>query len=218
MDYLQYLKRFNKNIKILNENELEKIPQCWKYIMLSENRLERVVEYWKEVVGGSLSNTIRYIENHLIDIQCIKVNEDYYILYNILTENKEEGIYVGKIPNENKKISCIYDKLPKSLQTFYSNLHDGFYYFASDSMGILELSMVKNLNEYDWAILEEIDEPKINLDTSYIIFDSGMVGFIVVDVNKGIDDATIWFDDEAPMYQKNFWNFCDEWIKMGMEE
>ena len=24
MDYLQYLKRFNKNIKILNENELEK--------------------------------------------------------------------------------------------------------------------------------------------------------------------------------------------------
>ena len=69
-------------------------------------------------------------------------------------------------------------------------------------MGILELSMVKNLNEYDWAILEEIDEPKINLDTSYIIFDSGMGGFIVVDVNKGIDDATIWFDDEAPMYQK----------------
>lgn len=52
-------------------------------------------------------------------------------------------------------------------------------------MGILELSMVKNLNEYDWAILEEIDEPKINLDTSYIIFDSGMGGFIVVDVNKG---------------------------------
>lgn len=112
MDYLQYLKRFNKNIKILNENELEKIPQRWKYIMLSENRLERVVEYWKEVVGGNLSNTIRYIENHLIDIQCIKVNEDYYILYNILTENKEEGIYVGKIPNENKKylvymINCL---------------------------------------------------------------------------------------------------------------
>ncbi|MCJ1657336.1 hypothetical protein MT340_012735 (plasmid) [Staphylococcus sp. NRL 16/872] len=52
MNYLQYLKRFNKNIKILNENELEKIPQRWKYIMLSENRLERVVEYWKEVVGG----------------------------------------------------------------------------------------------------------------------------------------------------------------------
>ena len=112
MDYLQYLKRFNKNIKILNENELEKISQRWKYIMLSENKLERVVEYWKEVLGGNLSNTIRYIENHLIDIQFIKVNEDYYILYNILTENKEEGIYVGKIPNENKKyllymINCL---------------------------------------------------------------------------------------------------------------
>ena len=80
--------------------------------MLSENKLERVVEYWKEVLGGNLSNTIRYIENHLIDIQFIKVNEDYYILYNILTENKEEGIYVGKIPNENKKyllymINCL---------------------------------------------------------------------------------------------------------------
>lgn len=45
-----------------------------------------------------------------------------------------------------------------------------------------------------------------------------MGGYVAIDYNNcEYDKATLWFTNDQPEYNINFWNVVDEWIVIGFE-
>ena len=64
-----------------------------------------------------------------------------------------------------------------------------------------------------------MEEPiQINLKTTFGFFQSGMGGYAAIDTdNCNGYRAILWFSDDQPTYNKNFWNIVDEWTAIGCE-
>jgi len=46
-----------------------------------------------------------------------------------------------------------------------------------------------------------------------------MGGYVAIDLNNCIDDvATLWFTNDQPDYNVNFWDIVDEWIVIGLQD
>lgn len=95
----------------------------------------------------------------------------------------------------------------------------GFYYYASGAMGLVSLECVTYFDDDEWGIIEELEEPlQIDLKTTFGFFKSGMGGYVAIDYNNcKYDKATLWFTNNQPEYNVNFWDVVDEWIVIGFE-
>ena len=46
-----------------------------------------------------------------------------------------------------------------------------------------------------------------------------MGGYLAIDIiNCDINSATLWFSDDQPEYNLNFWDVVDEWTKIGLQD
>jgi hypothetical protein len=121
----------------------------------------------------------------------------------------------------NNKLYESWSKIPPEIRTFYENVHNGFHYYASGAMGLVALENVAFLgdDDFDWGILDDLEEPlQINLDTSFGFFSNGMGTYVAVDYNNcENDNATLWSAKDQPEYNLNFWDITDEWIVVGFE-
>ncbi|WP_224771188.1 SMI1/KNR4 family protein [Metabacillus idriensis] len=216
MEKVDYLKKYNKKIQIIDlENTIntnyDNIPSLWVDVFMEKDfkrQVELLLENWTKHLGSELSNTIAYLRSNLIDLDLLENEGAYSILYSVKNSEGRILYYEGKNPNNhfhNKSLINNWDKISTSIRTFYEKIHDGFYYYASESMGLVSLNSVTYLDEYEWGILDEIDDPiKINLQTSYGFFSNGMGGYVVFDFENGQNDnATLWWNDEYPDYNIN---------------
>lgn len=150
------------------------------------------------------------------------VNGQYSLLYSINNSDGKVKYYEGLCPINtdkpvNPKLAEVWDKLPRSIRVFYEKVHNGFYYYALKAMGLLPLDGVTYLDDYEWGIIETLDEPlKIDIQTSFGFFSNGMGGYVVCDYkNCDNDKATLWWKDDQPDYDINFWDVVDEWNVIG---
>ncbi|MGD6842178.1 SMI1/KNR4 family protein [Bacillus infantis] len=185
-------------------------------------RVERALELWENLVSIDLRNTISYLKENLINVELLKSNNKYSILYSVRMGDGDIGYYEGGIPNvnfDNAALEAKWSKIPRSIKNFYENLHDGFYYYASRAMGLVALEDVTFFEDDEWGIIEELEEPiQINLKTTFGFFKSGMGGYVAIDYkNDENDNATLWFTDDQPKYNVNFWDIVDEWLVIGFE-
>lgn len=142
-------------------------------------------------------------------------SQSYYIIQN---STGKELYYEGIIPQEpflqDKHI--IVDQISNKLRDYYKNLHNGFYYYASKSMGIVSWEDVFCLDDEEWGIIDELQQPiRINLETSYSFFSNGMGKYICLDLSN--QTCALWSAKDAPRYNLNFWDVIDEWIVIGFE-
>ncbi|MOA16994.1 hypothetical protein D3C78_1372300 [compost metagenome] len=100
-------------------------------------------------MSKELSITISYLSENLEDIDLLEIQGRYSTRYSILyTIKKPDGsitYYEGRNPNEefnNPELEKSWDKIPDSIRKFYENVHNGFYYYASVSMGLEPLEFV----------------------------------------------------------------------------
>lgn len=227
MDKNSYLKKYNKDVEIIKDNieEITAIPQAWKDILhasRTEEKICKVLELWKRYASPVLSNTISYLEDNLEDIELISYKGKYSLLYSIKQSNGNVVYYEGGNPKEHKlpdEVQKRWNDFPEKIKIFYENLHNGFFFYASGSMGIVTQEDILILGEEDWGILDELQEPlKISLDHSFGIFASGMGGYVAVDLSDcGNDKAALWFASRQPRYDLNFWDVVDEWIVIGFQ-
>ncbi|WP_458415042.1 SMI1/KNR4 family protein [Schinkia sp. CFF1] len=229
---LTYLKKYNKNVRILTVDEISildcnVLPIEWKKIFYNEDikvKIDLLLNLWEENVGTELRNTISYLKGHLINIEIIEVASAYSILYTIRNSKGDILYYEGRNPQEGQKsieLEESWDKIPTVIRNFYENVHDGFYYYASESMGLVPLESVTYIGDedFEWSFIDDLEEPvKINLDTSFGFFTNGMGSYVVIDYTNCIDNnATFWSAKIRPKYNINFWSYIDEWIVIGFE-
>lgn len=223
-----YLKKYNKDVEIIYNGyeKIKEIPRTWKYIFSLSNlsdRINQTIYLWEEYANPLLSNTIKYLKENLINIELIKYKDNYSLLYSINSPDGQIMYYEGGNPINSKlpfKLNEYWSLFPKTIVRFYENLHDGFFYYASRSMGLLSLQDVVFFIDEDWGILDELSKPlKINLETTFGMFASGMGGYVALDIlNCDECNATIWFTDQFPEYNVDFWAIVDEWITIGFQE
>jgi len=222
---LDYLKKYDKSVKIVNINDMDKttIPEYWVKVLIlesAEERAKKVLECWEISFALELSNTIDYLKHNLDDVLLLESNGKYSLLYCIKNLAGKIVYYQGSNPIESLKNNELLKKIgtvsPK-LEEFYNKVHNGFYHYSSHAMGLVPLSEIIYFVEYDWGIIDDLKEPiKIKLDSTYGVFSSGSGGYVAIDISN--KKSTVWFSNDLPDYDVKFWNVVDEWIQIGLED
>lgn len=232
---IEFLKEYSLkgdiDIHIFKPSEIHEIsenviPGSWYSIFEKEDsdiRKSMIIDIWKKYSGENYRNTIQYLEERLADVELVKVDEKYSILYSVKSEDGEIQYYEGGNPLEplnNEDLELIWSKVPISIREFYENIHNGFYDYASKAMGLISLESIVYFADDEWSIIEELDDPlQINLETTFGFFENGMGGYIAIDLeNCNNDKATLWFSDDQPEYNLNFWDVVDEWTVIGLQD
>lgn len=231
MDKLTFLKQYRKSIELVSNEGLlnienEKIPENWLEIFKEldkDKRKDKLIALWTSVCERELSNTISYLKENLLDFELIIDNGQYAVLYSIKSENDEILYYEGGLPNNsiyNSEMQQDWLSVPVSIKEFYEKLHNGFYYLPSRAMGLVPLERITHFEDYEWGILEELNQPLgINIATTYGFFENGMGGYVAIDLkNSTADLATLWFTNDQPDYNVKFWDVVDEWIVIGLQD
>ena len=231
-DKLNYLRKYNQDIcllthKDINSIEANQLPDIWYDIFKEQDsilRIKKILDIWKVNIGSELRNTISYLDEYLIDIELMESNGLFSVLYTIKNSKGRLLYYEGRNPQErfeNNELNKVWDKIPNSIQKFYEEVHNGFYYYASESMGLVPIKSVTFLGDEDleWGIIDELEEPiGIDLESSFGFFSNGMGTYVVIDYeNCNNSNATFWSAKRQPKYNINFWNYVDEWIVIGFE-
>ena len=222
---LTYLNKYHKNVRFISEdiNLLDGIPDKWKQILSKTNLDEKIkdtISIWEENVFSQLSNTINYLKNNLVNIELMKYENRYSLLYSIKSKNNRILYYEGILSDgDMNNLAIEWSEIPESIKKFYRNIHNGFFYYASESMGIVPIESIRYFEEDEWGILDELqDNLGIDLKTTFAVFNSGMGGYVAIDLkNCDNDKATIWFTSSQPIYNIDFWDVVDEWIVIGFE-
>ncbi|KMT63013.1 hypothetical protein [Paenilisteria newyorkensis] len=232
MDKLNFLNKytFNKSLTVemidLKNIDSAIVPKLWNNIFSevdNESRIGRLINQWEEILGTEMRNTIMYFKEFLKNVELMKLGNEYFILYSIESSKTGEILfYTGGNPltknfSKQNELKQDWGKIPFKLKLFYEELHNGFYYFPSRSMGIDSIENITYMDEDEWGIIEELEEPiKINLESSYGFFSSGTGRYVVIDVADCMNDkATLWSSNAAPKYNLNFWDIVDEWTVIG---
>ncbi|KNH20937.1 superoxide dismutase [Priestia megaterium] len=231
MDKLSFLQQYRKSIEFVSNEDLlsikkENIPEEWMEVFIETDKTERkdkLIALWNRVCEKELSHTISYLKENLVDVELIIDNGQYAILYSVKSENDEILYYEGGIPNKSiydLDMQQAWSSVPQSIVKFYGKLHNGFYYMPSRAMGLVPLERVTYFKEDEWGILDDLEHPlEINLDTTYGFFENGMGGYVAVDLNHCTDNrATLWFTNDQPEYNVDFWDIVDEWILIGLQD
>lgn len=227
MDKIEFLSKYHRDVEIINDDlgGIEAIPQSWKDILQTSGfgeKKAKILNLWRKYVGSVLSNTILYLEDNLEGIDLIRYSGKYSLLYSIKMPNRTIVYYEGGNPGSGRlpdELHNQWNRFPAKIRDFYENLHNGFYYYASGSMGIMPTEDILLLGEEDWGILDELKEPlKINLDSAFGVFSSGVGGYVAVDTSDCVNDkATLWFSNRQPKYDLIFWDIVDEWMVIGFQ-
>lgn len=231
MDKISFLKQYRTSIEFVSSKDLpniekENLPEKWIEIFKETDKTkkkDKLITLWNSVCEKELSNTILYLKENLLEFELIIDNGQYAVLYSILSENDEVLYYEGGIPSNSVYISELQQdwlNVPMSIKDFYEKLHNGFYYLPSRAMGLVPMELITHFDNHEWGILDELDEPLgINMDTTYGFFENGMGGYVAIDLNNCFDDiATLWFTNDNPDYNVNFWDIVDEWIVIGLQD
>ncbi|MBC2317762.1 SMI1/KNR4 family protein [Listeria booriae] len=225
-DKIQFLSKYRKNISLVDAKTLQEndIPVEWLEILNKDEseRREKTVEYWRSISSNELRNTISYLSDNLLDVEVVSYNDVYSVLYTVKVGEGEVDYFEGRIPTQNilnKELQKFWSETPQSIKDFYEKLHNGFYYFPSRAMGLVPLENVTFFGDDEWGIIEDLEAPLgIELDSTFGFFSTGMGGYVALDYsNDDKEKATIWFTDDQPKYNMNFWDVVDEWIVMGFE-
>lgn len=232
-DKLNFLNKYifikDTQVELIKSDEIidESVPQLWNQILSMNNpsdRVSRIIQTWKDTIGEELRNTILYLEKFLEDVEVMKIGSRYYMLYSIKSSANKVLYYVGGNPleenfNNQEGLKRDWRNLPSKLREFYENLHDGFYYFPSRSMGIDSIENITYLDDYEWSIIEDEGlTPEIDLSRSYGFFSNGMGMYVVLDLTTpSINKAVLWSAKKAPRYNLDFWAVVDEWTVIGFE-
>lgn len=223
---LVYLNDYNQDVRIVATGENpEAIPSLWQSLAAQSSQASRkalLLEAWKPF-QPELSNIIAFLGKYLEEIDLISYNGQYSLLYSVKNSKGDVLYYEGRNPltkSVDSRLEAVWNRLPSKLASFYDTLHNGFYYYASESMGLSPIENVTNLDDLEWSILEELKEPlQLSLKDSYGFFTNGMGGYVVIDTSRNDKgQGVLWWSKKQPRYGINFWDIVDEWTVIGFEQ
>jgi len=224
---LEYLQKYVANPKILELAQLSpaeqgRLPVIWRDILSHEGdaRLSVTLRYWQQY-QVEFEQVVEYLADHLVSVHLIHHGFGYCLLYGVTSADGAGTLYYeGRNPvvkTISPDVAPLWDLLPKRLTSFYDEFHNGWYYLASGSMGLSPVEDFFFLDEEEWGILDEINEPSLDLAHTLAVYTNGMGGYLCLETHKPDLPCLLWSAKKPPLLGLEFWPTADSWTTMGFE-
>ncbi|MBF1471876.1 SMI1/KNR4 family protein [Prevotella pallens] len=199
--------------RILSATDKIKIPETWSFLLTEENKDKKktlVIERWSDF-RTLLPKTLNILEELLDDVLLVFHQQQIKMVYLLLVD-EEYVLYVGNMPTIDSHIAILPDKL----QHFYKHLHNGWFENISGGLGLLPIEKVHFLSESEWGLPQEILQ-STDLNQTYYVLHNGGNGFLCINIeDKENPKALIWWTNDAPKMDIDFWSYLDSWIEIGI--
>lgn len=199
--------------RILSASDEIKIPETWSFLLTEENKDKKkslVIERWSDF-SSLLPKTLHLLEELLEDVFLVVHQQQIKMVYLLLVD-EEYVLYVGNMPTIDSHIAILPDKL----QHFYKHLHNGWFENISGGLGLLPIEKVHFLSQSEWGLPQEILQ-STDLNQTYYVLHNGGNGFLCINIeDKENPKALIWWTNDAPKMNIDFWSYLDSWIEIGL--
>ena len=199
--------------RILSASDEIKIPETWSFLLTEENKDKKkslVIERWSDF-STLLPKTLNRLEELLEDVFLVVHQQQIKMVYLLLVD-EEYVLYVGNMPTTDSHIAILPDKL----QHFYKHLHNGWFENISGGLGLLPIEKVRFLSQSEWGLPQEILQ-STDLNQTYYVLHNGGNGFLCINIeDKENPKALIWWSNDAPKMDIDFWSYLDSWIEIGI--
>ena len=218
------LKKYIGDFNIIDKfQETNFLPALWQKIFIEsveESRVTQTIEVWSEYYKEKLSTLITVFDKFLTKVELLQQDKSYSMLYTFTIQG-EQRYYIGNAPIDRINLSAeqknFLNKFPEDFSYFYRNIHNGWYEVVSEAMGPAPLKDFMDLSKQDWGILDDI-EISFSLTKVVSVFSNSAGGYLCWDFNSSIPTGLIWWSDEAPEEDVDFWGALDEWTSLGIDE
>ena len=199
--------------RILSVSDEIKIPETWSFLLTEENKDKKkalVIERWSDF-SSLLPKTLHLLDELLEDVFLVVHQQQIKMVYLLLVD-EEYVLYVGNMPTTDSHIAILPDKL----QHFYKHLHNGWFENISGGLGLLPLEKVRFLSQSEWGLPQEILQ-STDLNQTYYVLHNGGNGYLCINIeDKENPKALIWWTNDAPKMDIDFWSYLDSWIEIGL--
>lgn len=199
--------------RILSASDEIKIPETWSFLLTEENKNKKkalVIERWSDF-STLLPKTLHLLDELLEEVFLVFHQKQIKMVYLLLVD-EEYVLYVGNMPTTDSHIAILPDKL----QHFYKHLHNGWFENISGGLGLLPIEKVHFLSESEWGLPQEILQ-STDLNQTYYVLHNGGNGFLCINIeDKENPKALIWWTNDAPKMDIDFWSYLDSWIEIGI--
>ena len=199
--------------RILSASDEIKIPETWSFLLTEENKDKKkalVIERWSDF-SSLLPKTLHLLEELLEDVFLVFHQQQIKMVYLLLVD-EEYVLYIGNMPTTDSHIAILPDKL----QHFYKHLHNGWFENISGGLGLLPIEKVRFLSQSEWGLPQEILQ-STDLNQTYYVLHNGGNGYLCINIeDKENPKALIWWTNDAPKMDIDFWSYLDSWIEIGL--
>ena len=199
--------------RILSASDEIKIPETWSFLLTEENKDKKkalFIERWSDF-STLLPKTLNILEELLEDVFLVVHQQQIKMVYLLLVD-EEYVLYVGNMPTTDSHIAILPDKL----QHFYKHLHNGWFENISGGLGLLPIEKVRFLSQSEWGLPQEILQ-STDLNQTYYVLHNGGNGYLCINIeDKENPKALIWWTNDAPKMDIDFWDYLDSWIEIGI--
>ena len=199
--------------RILSASDEIEIPEMWSFLLTEEDKDKKkslVIERWSDF-SSLLPKTLHLLEELLEDVVLVVHQQQIKMVYLLLVD-EEYVLYVGNMPTTDSHIAILPDKL----QHFYKHLHNGWFENISGGLGLLPLEKVRFLSQSEWGLPQEILQ-STDLNQTYYVLHNGGNGYLCINIeDKENPKALIWWTNDAPKMDIDFWSYLDSWIEIGI--
>ena len=199
--------------RILLASDKIEIPEMWSFLLTEEDKDKKkalVIERWSDF-STLLPKTLNILEELLDDVLLVFHQQQIKMVYLLLVD-EEYVLYVGNMPTTDSHIAILPDKL----QHFYKHLHNGWFENISGGLGLLPIEKVRFLSQSEWGLPQEILQ-STDLNQTYYVLHNGGNGYLCINIeDKENPKALIWWTNDAPKMDIDFWSYLDSWIEIGL--
>lgn len=199
--------------RILSASDKIEIPEMWSFLLTEEDKDKKkslVIERWSDF-STLLPKTLHLLEELLEDVFLVDHQQQIKMVYLLLVD-EEYVLYVGNMPTTDSHIAILPDKL----QHFYKHLHNGWFENISGGLGLLPIEKVRFLSQSEWGLPQEILQ-STDLNQTYYVLHNGGNGYLCINIeDKENPKALIWWTNDAPKMDIDFWDYLDSWIEIGI--
>lgn len=199
--------------RILSATDEIKIPEMWSFLLTEEDKDKKkslVIERWSDF-STLLPKTLHLLEELLEDVFLVAHQQQIKMVYLLLVD-EEYVLYVGNMPTTDSHIAIF----PHKLQLFYKHLHNGWFENISGGLGLLPIEKVRFLSQSEWGLPQEILQ-STDLNQTYYVLHNGGNGYLCINIeDKENPKALIWWTNDAPKMNIDFWSYLDSWIEIGL--
>lgn len=199
--------------RILSASDKIEIPEMWSFLLTEEDKDKKkslVIERWSDF-SSLLPKTLHLLEELLDDVFLVVHQQQIKMVYLLLVD-EEYVLYVGNMPTTDSQLAILPDKL----QHFYKHLHNGWFENISGGLGLLPIEKVRFLSQSEWGLPQEILQ-STDLNQTYYVLHNGGNGYLCINIeDKENPKALIWWTNDAPKMDIDFWSYLDSWIEIGL--